>query len=359
MWHVLDEKVTNNGYRKLLTQKYYCDCGEKVPIKSLYVPTHAMQGEEIPGHILWDSLECSLIKVQLPEQIKVKALYNVEEGMYEISDNEANIKQVAIDGYLGMLFSTRKLEECFAKVKMKFSFFDKNRQKIVDESRVIQLFRPQLEVVEVPEVITVDPDRNYVSGRIKTRKLGQGTLVLNFTTPNESELQSSAPNNIMEFLKNFKRDFKENLTELQDSFPEYSSSISNYVRFFVDGWTNYAELDELKEAAEDLYAISTENERFAEAFFEALGKSLASNIKLFTLPENLLKYLDSVLSKRVWLTRPWQIIPVSTEPRIFILEILPTDRILDRYEWIRLRPIKIQGKSEGYIEIARLFEWGE
>ena len=325
----------------------------------MYVPSHAMQGEDIPGHVLWDSLEYGLIKVQLPKSMKVIALYNVEEDMYTISGNEASIRQVVTDGYLGMLFSTRKLKECFVKVKIRFSILDKKGQHVVDELREIQLFRPQLDVVEVPEVITVQPERNYVSSRIKTRKLGKGTLILNFYTPAESEIQSKVPDNIADFLEKFKKAFGENLVELQKSFPEYSSLINSYARYFVDGWASYDELNELKEISEELYKITSENDRFAEGFFEALSKSLAPNLKLFTLPENLLKYLDSVLAKKVWLSRPWQIIPVSKEPKTFILNILPTDLILDTHEMVRLKPVKIQGKSEGYIEIARLFEWGK
>lgn len=330
-----------------------------MPIKSLFVPSYAIQGEDIPAHILWDSLSYQSIKIQLPETIKLKELYNVEESMFSISDKEILIKEVAVGGYLGMLFSTSKLKEYFAKVGINFSFFDESGKKIVDESRVIQLFRPELEVVKVPEIISVDPVRNFVFKRIKLRKQGQGTLIINFSTPKESEVQKRIPDHISEFINNFKRDFKENLVELEKSFPQYSSLISRYIDFITGGWTSYDELNELKTLLEKLYVVFAENESFTRALLEALRKSIVLNIKLFTLPESLLKYLDSVLSRKVWLLQPWQIIPVSKEPKILLLEIFPTDLLLDSYELTRLQPVKIQGESDGYIEIARLFEWEE
>lgn len=80
-------------------------------IKSLFVPPYAMQGEEIPAHILWESLDYDLIKIVLPDVVKLKAVFNVGEKMFNISDRTVTINEVEVEGYLGMLFSTDKLKE--------------------------------------------------------------------------------------------------------------------------------------------------------------------------------------------------------------------------------------------------------
>jgi hypothetical protein len=206
-----------------------------MPIKSLFVPSHAIQGEEVPAHILWDSLEYQSIKIQLPEGIKLKEIYNVREGMFDILGNEVVVKGVEVDGYLGMLFSTRKLREYTVDVEIKFSFINKEGRKIVEELKTIHLFRPELEIIEMPETITVDVERNYVTNRIRLKKCGQGTLVINFNTLKESELQKKVPNSIEEFLRNIKKDLETNFTEVKKAFPKYSNILDQYAAFVIDG----------------------------------------------------------------------------------------------------------------------------
>lgn len=328
-------------------------------IKSLFVPPYAMQGEEIPAHILWESLEHQLIRIDLPEAVKLKELYNVREEMFEVSNNRVTIKQVEVDGYLGMLFSTRKLKEYSVEAQVKFSFLNKEGEKIIDESRLIDLFRPQLEIIELPKIIEVELDRHYVSNRIVLKKLGKGTIIVTFKTPSESQLQKITPHSIQEFLKSVGQDLKLNFNNLKKSFPQYSSSLDRYRFYMVNGWHNYEQLKELKKISYNIIRACSEDEKFAELFFEALAKTVAANIKLFTPPESLLKYLDSITSKKVWLPQPWEVIPVSKEPRILKLEMMPTDILLDRYEVIKFQPIKVQATCDGHIEIARLFQWKE
>jgi hypothetical protein len=329
-----------------------------MPIKSVYVPPQAIQGEDVPAHILWDSTDCCLIRILTPEPIRLKEIYNVNEGMYKTSNEEITVEEVAVNGYLGLLFSTHKLCDYSRRVNIVFSFFDKAGNKITEELKTIHLFRPKLEVLETPQVIEIDPEKSIVRNRIKVRKLGQGTLIINFHTPKESEVQKRVPDSISEFLSNVKKDLETNLNEVKSSFPKYSDSIDHYIYFIVNSWNSYNELGDLRTAAERLYRIIKRNEEFGRVFFKAMAEALVKNLKFFSLPESLLKYLDSVLSHKVWLVQPWQIIPVAVETKTLILDILPTDLLLNNdYDPSRLPKIKIKAVSDGYIEIARLFEW--
>jgi len=329
----------------------------KLPIKSLFVPPYAMQGEDILAHILWESLEHQLIRIELPDAMKLEELHNVREGMFEVSNRKVTINQVEIDGYLGMLLSTCKLEEYSVTVSIKFSFFSKKNEKIIEESKTVNLFRPQLDIVETPEIIKVNPDKNYVSNRIKLRKLGKGTTLLAFRTPKESEFQKITPSGIQEFLKNVEKDLKINFENVKKSFPQYSSALNRYRYYLVWGWSNYEELRELKEISKVLLNIAFMNETFAELLLKAIVNSITQNIKQLTAPESFLKYLDSIFSKKVWVPYPWDVIRVSKEMKTLILEIIPTDLLMNEYEFLRLKPIKVQATCDGDIEIIRLFQW--
>ncbi len=328
-----------------------------MPIKSLFVPPQAIQGEDIPAHILWQVVNYNSIVITLPEPIKLKELYNVDPNMFKIVGNEIVVERVAVDGYLGMLFSTVKLKECFADVEIGFSFVSAEGEKIVDEIKKIRLFRPELEVGKPPKIIEISLERSQVLNRIRLRKLGQGTLIINFNTPEESDVQRNVPDGVNEFLNNVKKDLETNFNDVKSAFPQYSNAIDQYTTFVIAAWNTYTELSDLKRVLRELYKAVNENENFANSFMEAIAKSIIKNVKLLSLPETLLKYLDSVASKKVWLVQPWQVIPVSKDIKTLVLEILPTDLLLDRYDLVRLPPIRIRAQSEGYIEIARLFEW--
>lgn len=328
-----------------------------MPVKTIFVPPQAIQGEDVPAYILWDSLDFPMIQVRMPDSVKIKALHNVDEGMFEISGSEVLIKKVAVDGYVGMLFATTKVKECFMNATISFSLYQRNGEKLAEQKKTICLFRPQLEVIKLPDSILVMPERGQVQNKIRLRKAGQGTLIITFATPKESEAQRGIPDGMNEFLANVRKDLEINMNEVKKAFPKFASVIDQYVRYVIVGWTSYVELDDIKRISTLLGEKANENEEFAYLFFEALAKSIMKNLKFFTLPESLLKYLDSVLPQKVWLLQPWQTIPVSKEPRKLILEILPTDLILDNYELVRLPPIWIEGTSDGSIEIAKLFEW--
>jgi hypothetical protein len=326
-------------------------------IKSLFVPPYAIQGEEIPAFVLWEALKHQFIKIELPEAMRLKELYNVEEDMFETSKKTVTVKQVVIDGYLGMLLETRKLKEYSAEVQVKFSFLKKDGEKIIEESKIVNLFRPQLEIVDTPEIIKVDVEKNYVHGRIVLRKLGKGTLVIAFRTPKESELQKITPESVQEFLKNVERDLEINFENLKKSFPKYSNELDRYRYYIAWGWNNYEELRELKKISKNLLEASIENETFAELLLKAIAKSITENIKILTAPESFLKYIESILSEKVWVPYPWETIRVSKEPKTLLLEIVPTDLLFDEYEFLRFKPIKVHATCDGDIEITRLITW--
>lgn len=330
-----------------------------MPIKSLFIPKHAIQGEEIPAHILWDSLDYHLIQIEIPEKVmKLKEVYNVRDEMVDISSNLIKIKEVEVEGYLGMLFSTAKLKECSKSFHVNFSFFGKDGEKIVNETRDIFLFRPQLYLEKVPKVIKIDVEKAFVYDQIILRKKGQGTLIINFNTPKSSELQKIVPDSISTFLANFRKDAEANLEEVKKKFPQYHKLLDRYINLIVNGWTTYEELEDAKRLLKELHSILIKNKQLLNALFYAIVRAIFKNLKLFTLPENLLRYIESIAAYKVWLAYPWYIIPVYKEPKILELELLSTDLLLDRYEPIRLQ-LRIHGTKDGYVELARLFKWEE
>ncbi len=328
-------------------------------LKSLYLPPQAMQGENIPSHILWSpSPNICKIKITLPESLVLLEIYNVLENNIAVSGQEITLSKFEKDGYLGLLLSSRILAEYTKREQLSFTFFDNKGLKTMTKVKSIFLFRPHLKVVSMPpKIINVQPEKAITSEKIKLKRLGQGTLIINFDTSPTSDVKKKVPDGIIEFLKNTKEALEVNIQTIINTYPQYSSPLNRYIRFLINPWKSYEELQELRTIAIELTVAMNGEEKFAESFTRAIGSAYAKNIKLFTLPESLLKYLDSVMSYKVWLVEPWQVIPVSKEPRKVKFRILPTNLLLTDYSPVELPEITVQGKNEGVIEIARLFEW--
>lgn len=224
---------------------------------------------------------------------------------------------------------------------------------------MVHLFRPELEIIEIPETIRFFPEKRYISNKIKLRKIGKGRMIIAFNIPNESQLQKLTPDDIQEFLEKVDRNLELNFINVKKSFPQYANQLDQYRFYVINGWTNYKQLSEYKKISTDILIAAIEDETFARLFIDALAKSLTTDVKLVTIPENFLKYLNSILSKKLWLLRPWESIPVSTDSQKLMIEIVPTDLLLDEYEIIRLGPIEVLADCDGSIEISRLFEWRE
>jgi hypothetical protein len=328
-------------------------------VKSLFIPPYALQGEDIPGHIIWDKLNFRSIRIELPETMLKNELFNVREEMIETAGNTVIVRNEAIevDGYLGMLFSSRKSEDSAVRSQIVFSFIGEDNAILLKQSREIYLFRPNIDLVDTPSEIKVDIEKGFVNSRIKIAKNDEGTLLLKIISARDSELQIRTPSSMVEYRKRLLQNLQEEYSSLKGEYPLYSDIVERHFSILSKGWTSQEDLKEWKQLADDLNRTWLENEDFVEKLLMALLNSLWRSQRFLSMPERLLKYLESVVSKKIWLFRPENVIMVSPEPRILKLEIMPSDRLFHAYDTIKTPDIRISGTKEGQIEIVKLFEW--
>lgn len=328
-------------------------------VKSLFIPPYALQGEDIPGHIIWDKINFRFIKIELPETMLKNELFNVREEMIETVGNTIIVRNeaVEVDGYLGMLFSSRKTEDLAVRSQIVFSFIGEDNAILLKQSRKIYLFRPKIELVETPSEIKVDIEKGFVQNRIKAHKNEEGTLLLKIISARDSEIQVRTPSSVAEYRKRLLQNLQEEYSSLKEKYPLYGDLLERHLSILKKGWISQEDLNEWKQFAIDLNRIWLENEDFVEKLFMAIMNSLWRSQRFLSMPERLLKYIESVASKRIWLARPENVVTVSPEPRILKLEIMPSDRLLYAYDIIKVPDIKISGTKEGQIEIVKLFEW--
>ena len=326
-------------------------------VKSFFVPKNALQGEDIPLHVIWKGIDYHAIRIDLSSFLQLKEIYNVAKRNMKRENQSLLIKKLEVDGYLGMIFQSKQLEKARQDAWLSLTFLDQKGEMIERRQAKIHLFRPNIIVEEVPSILKVDLEKGFVYDRIKMCNTGDGTAIVVFKTRKDSELKKKLPKSMREFRKRFYRDAEKNLSRVQKQYPLYSSLIEHYVnllekpvkekQYFKDMDNVWTQLAERFEA----------NENFGWVFIEALATALLKNVHFITIFENFLEYLSSVASKKILIFDPIEVVPVSTEPKELAVNVWTTDLVRGKYPEIKLPNIKIVSNQSGEVQIHRLFEW--
>jgi hypothetical protein len=335
--------------------------GNLMVIKSFFLPKETLQGAEIPSHVLWDDISFSHIKVDFPSQIKIKEVFNVEKDCWKKEKIGIIVQKVEVNGYLGIIFESSILDTEEFDVWVDFSFFN-DVQLIEKITRRLHLFRPQIIIDEVPETLEVDVEKGQPLKLIKLRNCGEGTAIVVIKTPKTSQVQRKLPKSIQEFRNDYHEALQNNLAVVKKDFPEQITEIDEYID--VIGKTikrvrvGVKFFDRLEGILNKIFAIFEENAEFRTKFLAAVADAYSKSIQRISMFENLLTYLNSVISKRVVFLDPLWIIPVDTEPKNLALELIYTDLMIHNYKPVKLKFTKIVGNKSGDIPIYRLFDWG-
>lgn len=49
-------------------------------IKSCYLPDEALQGEDIPAHLIWEDIDWDEIIIEWPDTLYLKDVFNLSKG---------------------------------------------------------------------------------------------------------------------------------------------------------------------------------------------------------------------------------------------------------------------------------------
>jgi hypothetical protein len=99
------------------------------------------------------------------------------------------------------------------------------------------------------------------------------------------------------------------------------------------------------------------DEAFFKSFWVAFGEALNKNINMNTIPERLLRYLNSLTAQKIILMNPEDTIRVCKTPKLLRMVLLPTDLLFNEFKLKPIRPIKIVGTEDGEVELFKLFKW--
>lgn len=336
-----------------------------MPVESFFLPNESLQGEEIPAHIIWKDIPFSFIKAEIPPHLEVEKVFNVKEGGWKKDSFGFLVKEVEVDGYLGMVLKSHKLDAKTFDVWVDFSFVKED--KVIERvGGKVHLFRPEIVVERVPSVIEVNLERNFVSPRIKMRNSGEGTALVMIRTLKGSQIKKELPQSIQDFREQYYKDLEENLESVKGEFPEHFDTISQFLRISHDSLIKVqtttkkkylSNFKEMERILEKMFRIFETDEEFSKAILEALGAAYIKNLKLLNVFDDFLNYFNSISKSRILIPDPISVVLISDEPKELRMEIMTTDLVLSEYPTIKIPKMKVVGSESGELPIYRLFEW--
>ena len=314
-------------------------------IKSCYLPDEALQGEEIPAHLIWKNFEWDQIEISFSPPLIFQRIYNVPKSGYKINNNSLIIEEVEIDGYIGLVFSSHRVENSKSIAKLRVKIF-KNGKEVWSEERSIALFHPKIRVATAPKKLVIKQGK--VLNPIELRKVGVGSVILDVIEGENNEAKIDLNKEYKLRFEKFKKVFKERLEALKELFPHYIDILNELIRF--DAETEEDSLSPLDkhyfEIRYDEYFIDSITKAFIRAYVESFEIE-----SLITMP--LLKYLEKAISHKVIFKNIFtEIFPSGKEEKLHI--ILLVEDLLGQIDEIEIPECLIEGEKGESIPIFKL-----
>ena len=331
-------------------------------IKSFFVPPYSLNGDEFPVHIIFEGSNLTQITVKFDHELSVKEIYNVPEDGYEIiSDQELKIRDLEIDGYLGLVLISEIENEPNKQCNIVLEMHE--REERIIQQKNIHIFRPVIKVVSVPSQISVSYDsskKKYnVSDKIVLKNIGLGSAIVNIKVDERSAGKIDMPENLREFFEGFMIDLNAYISTLKIHYPEVSPIISEFLRFFGHPELIIEETrkDNVKAVVERFIEILENDENLASEFTEAVVSSYLKNIQLITEISSFLEYLHSTAEGKVIFTNPVEVL--SSESRTFRtgFSLGITDLALNSYPELLIDNINVEFKGTNSVPLYLLFDW--
>ncbi len=321
----------------------------------VYLPEEALQGEEIPSFALWHGTTFEGIQVRIPHGLKVSEVYNVAKDDWNFSGTELSVKQVEVNGYLGLVITSEQMEETSKEVELHWDFF--GRYGKFSESKRIHVFRPLIEV-EVPSEVRLEKSVKVVANPLRIQNKGLGTVIIGVRALEDSKAKLEEPAVVSDFEKSFKEDVKAGFVEMKTRFPDLHPLIGEVAGIFTDP-PNLSEKEgvrRLQRVGEEVNKTNLEYTDFGKSIGEVLGSALLANLQKFNIFQQLAEYIHSVEGRKVLVRNPLNTVHVGPGKSKLHLRVEYTDLAYGYYPHVEIKTI-IQSDEDKTFPLYKLFRW--
>jgi hypothetical protein len=315
----------------------------------VYVPSDGLQGQTIPGHVLWGPDPVESITITASPEFSGLEAFNVDPGAASNRGNTWVFRGFQRPGYLGFILKTARSESL--DVNAELDVLVSVGGKEVHESRTVRLFRPSLGLPSTPKTLSID-EGGHATERIVMRHQGHGTLFVTVNTVEDSAIKSVIPEELLHAVKGFADDFTEGLEQLRPKYP-------NHPALFEP--PSMEELQDRDALARRLSRVVDEigaNDELATDVQELFSQALLQNAdfeSLFFAP--LLDFFSSIVSGGTILSMPWLEFEIPEGESRLSLIVEAKDVLGAEVFKTNLPEIIIRSKRRTTLPLTELIHW--
>jgi hypothetical protein len=315
-----------------------------------YLPGEALQGQNIPCHLIWSKIDWISIEVRFSNQLRIFDVFNVDDNMIQRLRNKIVIKELNWDGYLCVEFETKRTKELSKKAIVEVTFISSGNKKI-KMKKEINLFRPNLQLMFVPKKIIVN-EKGIPSEKIQLSRIGFGTILVGINCTEDSEVQCSFPSGFIEMINQLTKDVNIEISKLRKRYPQYSKIFKSMEGF------DYSNKDEsINKISATIERVSPEKD-FVDEFINAMFTAMVKNSDFETMViRPIVEFMKSTIGNRIIFSTPFLELNCETKEKKMKIEIECFDLLAFEISRIKVPAIVIKGEKKKKIQIGDIIDW--
>lgn len=319
-----------------------------MPIQ-VFVPKDGLQGQAIPGHVLWGDQTVQSVTVRGTAEFTDLDAFNVDPSASSKEGRTWTLRGFQRPGYVGFVLKTRRIDSLDSTATVQISIEEGGQ--VHDYSFPVRLFRPSLSIEQPPAVIRIDA-KGQTNERIRLRHEGHGTLFVTVNTVEDSLIKSVIPEELLHAVKGFAEDFQKGLEELRPKYPHHphifepltSEELQDREAIGRRIAQNIEEVQSNPELAGDLEFLFTrsllQNSDFESLFFAPL-----------------LDFFESIVTGGTILSMPWLEFDVPAGESALNLVVEAKDVLQEEVFKLTLPPITVISEQETILPLSQLVHW--
>ncbi|MEM2129635.1 MAG: hypothetical protein QXZ70_03445 [Candidatus Bathyarchaeia archaeon] len=336
-------------------------------IESFFIPDHSLQGSEFPVHLTWNKNKILSATIEIPtEAIAPKEIYNVPKDQVKIVNGRIQIKDFEKNGYVGLVFEAKVLNEPSINIPLKIIIETKQGDRQIIEKKIF-LFRQHVVLKTIPNEIYVKQEIKGVNirNKITLKNEGKGTAIIKLNLSKESDAIIKKPPIISDFVEKFCSTLKVKFNHIKKDFSEYSEVIQALEDILIDsvqGSFRFEKdyIEKVEITFDKLDKVGQENEELLKNIFEGIYAAYISSIHLITEIHGFLEYLKSIAKNKILLQNAASVIELKPRKNKLQGHLEIIDLANNIYKPIEIATtIDVYSKESVVIPLYSIFDWLE
>jgi hypothetical protein len=329
---------------------------ERKGIKRIFVPRNCLQGTIFPVHIQWYPNDTSEVRVRMPDGFQLVRLNNAV-SFERTSPLEFAVREFEESGFLGVVVRAPLIPTTATDSTIEI-------QVRIDggppakEARSIHVFRPQVDITELPEELVVrssgGANAASLGQRIRVSNSGEGMALAVFAAREKSSVHVTEPDSATEFRGRFWDDLISSLSRSK-AIPHDATRILRQIK---DLEVNPPILTEssarrITGVYDRFGRILQANRDFARALYESAGIAYMNNIDVLIDVSILLDYLRSIESSRILLMNVSDVVRVKAGRHKLDADLVTFDLGLHKLDSVHIQ-LEVNSTRDAEIPIYEL-----